>query len=304
MICTNKINLIHQQTCIQQLQGSYSGANVFVKRDDLIDFGFGGNKVRMAEYIGAVAKERQCSKIITFGSVHSNHVRVMGCLCNYLGIDCDLIILRDTEEATIGGNYKLLQQLEHINLLYCNTSEAHDYIDSYLAGQDQKGVSYLWVPGGGHMVEAAFGYKDAANEIIEQQKELNVDFDAVFLPCGTGTTQAGLIMGFQHTNVDIIGITVARTTERCKEEISKLLQAAGNKKSDQVGGVQVLNSNIPYGQSTDAVIETTKALARKDGLFLDPVYNAKSFWTMTEYLKTHQFNSVLYLNTGGTPNIF
>ena len=302
MICPNKIQLIHQETCIQKLRGTYSGTNVYVKRDDLIDFAFGGNKVRMAEYIGAVAQERLCTKIITFGSVHSNHVRVMGCLCNYLAIDCDLIILRDSEEATIGGNYKLLQQLKGIHLEYCNTDEAHDFIDNYQAKQESEGINYLWVPGGGHMVEAAYGYRDAANEILRQQKALDVQFDAVFLPCGTGTTQAGLIMGLKNTGIDVIGLTVARPVERCKTVITSMLQKTVH--TPEEWNVNVLESKIPYGQTSDEVIETTKALAQKDGLFLDPVYNAKSFWGMTEYLKENRFENVLYLNTGGTPNIF
>jgi D-cysteine desulfhydrase len=273
-----------------------------VKRDDLIDFAFGGNKVRMAEYIGAVAQERQCTKIITFGSVHSNHVRVMGCLCNYLGIDCDLIILRDSEEATIGGNYKLLQQLQGVHIEYCNTDEAHDFIDSYQAKQESGGINYLWVPGGGHMVEAAYGYRDAANEILRQQKTLGVQFDAVFLPCGTGTTQAGLIMGLKDTDIDVIGLTVARPVERCKTVITNLLQKTISTPEERK--VNVLESKIPYGQTSVTVVDATKAIAQRDGLFLDPVYNAKSFWGMTEYLKENHFKNVLYLNTGGTPNIF
>lgn len=302
MICPSKLQLIHQETCIQKLSGSYFGTNVYVKRDDLIDFAFGGNKVRMAEYIGAVAQQRKCTKIITFGSVHSNHVRVMGCLCNYLGIDCDLIILRDSEEASIGGNYKLLQQLKGIHLEYCNTDEAHDFINNYQVKQESEGINYLWVPGGGHMVEAAYGYRDAANEILRQQKALGVQFDAVFLPCGTGTTQAGLIMGLKDTDIDVIGLTVARPVERCKTVITNMLHNTIT--TTEKWNVKVLESKIPYGQTSDEVIETTKVLAQKDGLFLDPVYNAKSFWGMTEYLKENHYKNVLYLNTGGTPNIF
>lgn len=302
MICPNKIKLIHQETCIQKLRGTYSGTNVYVKRDDLIDFAFGGNKVRMAEYIGAIAQERRCAKIISFGSVHSNHVRVTGCLCNYLGIDCDLIILRDSEETAIGGNYKLLQQLKSIHLEYCNTDEAHDFIDSYQAKQDSEGINYLWVPGGGHMIEAAYGYRDAANEILRQQNALGVQFDAVFLPCGTGTTQAGLILGLKGTGIEVMGLTVARPVERCKAVITNMLQKTVA--TPEEWNVNVLESKIPYGQTSDEVIEITKALAQKDGLFLDPVYNAKSFWGMTEYLKENHFKNVLYLNTGGTPNIF
>lgn len=302
MICHSKIQLIHQETCIHKLRGTYSGANVYVKRDDLIDFAFGGNKVRMAEYIGAVAQERQCTKIITFGSIHSNHVRVTGCLCNHLGIDCDLIILRDSDEASMGGNYKLLQQLQGIHIEYCNTDEAQDFIDCYQAKQESEGINYLWVPGGGHMVEAVYGYRDAANEILRQQKALGVQFDVVFLPCGTGTTQAGLIMGLKDADIDVIGLTVARPIERCKTIITNMLQKTVT--TPKEWNVNVLESKIPYGQTSNSVIETTKALAQKDGLFLDPIYNAKSFWGMTKYLEENNYKNVLYLNTGGTPNIF
>ena len=298
----NKLHLINQETCIQRLRGSYSGATVYVKRDDLIDFAFGGNKVRMAEYIGAVALERGCTKIITLGSIHSNHIRVIGCLCNHLGIECDLIILRKSKDAKIGGNYKLLQQLKGIHVEYCNSDEAHDFIDCHLANQDSKQINYFWVPGGGHMVEAAYGYRDAAKEILRQQETIGVRFDAVFLPCGTGTTQAGLIMGFKDTDVDILGITVARPVERCKNVITSLLQKSDEKTVKW--NVNVLESSIPYGETSDAVVEVVRALAQNDGLFLDPVYNAKSFWGMTEYLKNHHYANVLYINTGGTPNIF
>ena len=152
------------------------------------------------------------------------------------------------------------------------------------------------------MLEAAYGYRDAANEILCQQKDLGVQFDAVFLPCGTGTTQAGLIMGLKDTDIDVLGVTVARPVERCKTVITNMLQKTVT--TAEEWNVNVLESKIPYGQTSDHVIETTKFLAQNDGLFLDPVYNAKSFWGMTEYLKENSYNNVLYLNTGGTPNIF
>lgn len=302
MTFPDKIKLIHQSTCIQKLRNSYYGTNVYVKRDDLIDFGFGGNKVRMAEYIAAVAVARKSTKIITFGSTHSNHVRVIACMCNYLGLDCDLIILREQEDSAIGGNYMLLRQLDRVNIVYCNAAEARGFIDKYLADQALEGVKYLWVPGGGHMAEAAFAYCEAAREILRQQETLGVSFEAVFLPCGTGTTQAGLVMGLQDADICVIGMTVARPPQRCVQEIRSLLQCTDDTHSEWE--IQVRDSQIPYGKTTHAVVETAKALARSDGLFLDPIYNAKSFWSMTECLKENHYGNVLYLDTGGTPNIF
>ena len=152
------------------------------------------------------------------------------------------------------------------------------------------------------MVESAYGYRDAAKEILRQQEKLGVNLDAVFLPCGTGTTQAGLIMGLYGLEIDVFGLTVARPIERCKNVITNLLQKTVDKPVEW--NVNVLESPIPYGETSESVLDTVKNVAQNDGLFLDPVYNAKSFWGMTEYLKNHHYDNVLYLNTGGTPNIF
>ena len=92
----DKVTLIHQPSPLYKMRGSYvDGVNIFVKRDDLLDFSFGGNKVRLFEYIAKKALDSHAEKIITFGSVYSNHIRVTAAVCDRLGIGCDLIILAD-----------------------------------------------------------------------------------------------------------------------------------------------------------------------------------------------------------------
>ena len=53
-----KIKLINCITNCQKLNYSIGNATIYMKRDDLIDFGFGGNKVRLFEYIAADVKEQ------------------------------------------------------------------------------------------------------------------------------------------------------------------------------------------------------------------------------------------------------
>ena len=299
-----KIKLINNVSSCYKMNYSLPDKNIFVKRDDTLDFAFGGNKARFAEYIGRLAVERKSEKIITFGSIHSNHVRVIATLCNYLNISCDLIILSDSEEKGTSGNFTLISHLKNVNFVYCKTSEAHDFIDSYL--ESQKGYNYLWVPGGGHMKEAAMSYVEVAEEIHNQESELGIHFDAVFLPCGTGTTTAGLVYGLRNYQTDVMGVTVARSVERCVNEVNLLvgeLCCENNIAIHKWGGV--LENSISYGTVTEEVNSIIKAVAISDGFFLDPIYNAKSFLRMTEFLKTGSvYKNVLYLNTGGSPNLF
>ena len=43
-----KFKLIHQPSPLHKMRGNYvDGVNIFIKRDDLLEFGLGGNKVRL-----------------------------------------------------------------------------------------------------------------------------------------------------------------------------------------------------------------------------------------------------------------
>ena len=136
----------------------------------------------------------------------------------------------------------------------------------------------------------------------------NCEIDAIFLPCGTGTTQAGLTYGFADVDIDIIGITVARSTERCLKEIDEILrqmQTIEGKLFNNYKYNVIDNDGTKYGKQSESCKAVARELANLDGIFLDPIYNAKAFDGMLRYIKkTSKYKNVLYINTGGTPNIF
>ena len=194
-------------------------------------------------------------------------------------------------------------------IIHCKYEDASRFIDMYKYSLEQKNIKYLWIPGGGHLPEAAFGYVDASKEIIKQLDENQCSMDAVFLPCGTGTTQAGLTYGFAGTNTEIIGVTIARSIERCNEEIDDILR--GMEKIDIYESTKkynycvIENDGSKYGEKNNNIDELIKEIAISDGIFLDPIYNAKAFMGMKKELERQQkYKNVLYINTGGTPNIF
>lgn len=278
-----KISLIAQETPIVRLREPVGDTAIYMKRDDLIDFYFGGNKVRLYEYIAAKILEEKAARIVSFGSIHSNHLRVTAAIAAYLGLPCDLIVLHNDEEFGGGGSgNSILIDLLNANIHPCPLSKAHDFIDEFLESKANENA--FFVPGGGHLPEGALGYTDAMRSIA---REAPVHFDAIFLPTGTGTTHAGLLYGAKRLNYgcDIIGVTVARDTKRCNTVIAKLLGEMNNMESTYYefadGEIVVLsNESIPYGHICSTVLETMEMLARVDGIPVDPIYNAKSFWRM------------------------
>ena len=62
-----------------------------MKRDDLIPFSFGGNKVRIAyEYIKDLQKKNY-SCMVAYGNSRSNLCRAIANMCNIYHIDCYVI---------------------------------------------------------------------------------------------------------------------------------------------------------------------------------------------------------------------
>lgn len=306
---SSKIELLKFNTPLYKMNYSIDDINIFIKRDDLMDFGIGGNKVRKLEYILHEPLKSGVEKLITFGSIHSNHVRITASIANYFDLDCDIIILTDKNEKEINieGN-RFLLDFYNANVFYSKLDEAKEYIDNHLEKKN-KG-NYFFIPGGAHSIYGALGYVEAMHELIEQT---NDNFDAIFLPTGTGTTQAGLIFGKKllNLNLDIIGISVARKKERCKRIIKETLTEMNKEFNEKF---QYDNKDIivedkyldAYGEINNSIIDIIKSIERSDGILLDPIYNSKAFLGMKKILEKNKdkYKNILYLNTGGLPNIF
>ena len=56
------------------------GSKIYMKRDDLIPFSFGGNKARKAEKFKKEIVKNKNDVVVTYGSSSSNHFRIVGFL--------------------------------------------------------------------------------------------------------------------------------------------------------------------------------------------------------------------------------
>src|SRR5262245_50538374 len=79
------------------------GPTLLVKRDDVIPFGFGGNKVRKAALVAARAREDGADTIITAGGIQSNHARVTAAAAASLGMRAVLVVNGDPPERDSGN---------------------------------------------------------------------------------------------------------------------------------------------------------------------------------------------------------
>lgn len=96
--------LMQFKTPVIQIQGEEN--KIFIKRDDLIPFSFGGNKVRIAlEFIEDMKKQgKNC--IVGYGNARSNLSRALANLCYQFKIPCHIISPAD-EDGTRIDTYNL-----------------------------------------------------------------------------------------------------------------------------------------------------------------------------------------------------
>ena len=79
---------------------------IYIKRDDLMPFGGGGNKLRKLEYLMIEALNSQATTIVTVGAPQTNHGRLTAAVAAKFGLKCIIVAVGDTE-GELSGNLLL-----------------------------------------------------------------------------------------------------------------------------------------------------------------------------------------------------
>ena len=309
-------------TPIYCCNGQYGDNEIYIKRDDLLPFSFGGNKVRKAQKFYKEIIEKEPDILVTYGSSSSNHCRIIANLAAALGISCQIISPKENYHET--ANSKIVQALGG-KVTYCDLNCVKETIDKTMEELGKEGKPYF-IMGGGHGNLGTEGYVDAYREIVRYEEENGICFDYVFHASGTGATQAGLVTGqLLHNRKEqkIVGISIARQAEPggkvVLNSIIDYLEYMADKQKITAAEKEVLTKQAEeimcftdkyrldgYGSYNSSVLETIKEAERKEGIAMDTTYVGKAFWGMQQYLKEEkiQGKKILFIHTGGTPLYF
>src|SRR3990172_7287415 len=104
-----------------RLAKTLGGPRIFIKRDDMTGFGFGGNKVRGLEYTIADALAHSADVIVTGAGPQSNHIRATSAAARVAGLDV-VAVMHDTRPAETQGNL-LLDELLGAQLRFTNNPD-------------------------------------------------------------------------------------------------------------------------------------------------------------------------------------
>lgn len=323
LISFPRIDLFTKPTPVEKLfklSSEYS-VDFFIKRDDVMEPWFGGNKARKLEFIFGEIVSKKYNAVITRGSYYSNHVRLTTIIARKLGIEPYIVTYPPNPETKLfyQGNV-LLNKIFGANIIEVRDNAEADREMFYLKNElEKQGYKPYIIPVGGSTPLGVLGYALAVFELMNQLKSMNVKPKYIVHATGTGTTQAGLILGLKLLGVEDVRVIGINTEKKELEEnlVSTIIELI----QKTVDLLKVSNMNISendvliyseytfggYGVVNNELISFIKNIARKEGLLLDPVYTGKAFYGLLDLIEKGEIprgEKIVFIHTGGLPILF
>ncbi len=295
---------------------------IYAKRDDCNSgLAFGGNKLRKLEYIVPDAIREGADTLVSIGGVQSNHTRMVAATAAKIGMKCVVI-----QESWVPHDDAVYDRVGNILLTRLMGADSRLVDEGFDIGirkswkealqsvLDRGGKPYAIPAGASVHKYGGLGYVGFAEEVRTQEKQMGIAFDYIIVCVVTGSTQAGMIVGFAADNRAhrVIGIDGSGTVDQLRKQVrnivdntAELVELGRKVRDDEI----VINPDYAYPAYGVPSRETNDAMrlaARTEAMITDPVYEGKSMQGMIDLIKKGFFpkgSKVLYAHLGGAPAI-
>lgn len=295
---------------------------IYAKREDCNSgLAFGGNKLRKLEYIIPDAIASNADTLVSIGGVQSNHTRMVAAIAAKIGMKCLLV-----QESWVPHEDAVYDRVGNILLSRIMGAEVRLVDGGFDIGirrsweqaldevKSRGGRPYAIPAGASVHKYGGLGYVGFAQEVRAQEKRLGFAFDYIVVCTVTGSTHAGMVVGFakdgrQHK---VIGIDASATPAQTKAQVLNIAQHTA-KLVDL--GMELVEDDVVllekyaypcYGIPSEETKDAMRLCAQFEGIITDPVYEGKSMQGMIDLVRTGFFpvgSRILYAHLGGAPAI-
>jgi len=313
-------------THIEKLErlSSHLGGKVelYAKREDCNSgLAFGGNKLRKLEYIIPDAMASSADTLVSIGGVQSNHTRMVAAVAAKIGMKCRLV-----QESWVPHEDAVYDRVGNILLSRIMGADLQMVDEGFDIGirksweqaieevKAQGGKPYAIPAGASVHKYGGLGYVGFAEELRAQERALGFGFDYIVVCTVTGSTHAGMLVGFAKDGRErnVIGIDASFTPVQTKAQVLAIAQNTARLvdlgQEITVDDVVLIEGYAypAYGVPSDETKEAIRLCARLEGMITDPVYEGKSMQGMIDLVQKGFFpegSKVLYAHLGGAPAI-
>ncbi|HVG79301.1 MAG TPA: D-cysteine desulfhydrase family protein [Patescibacteria group bacterium] len=291
------------------------GLELWLKRDDFTGLLETGNKIRKLEFLVGDALAHGADTLITCGTLQSNCCRAVAAVSARLGLRA-VLALKGDRPSEYDGNL-LLDQLLGATIRYCTDTEwdkVDEVLEDMAARERAAGHKPYVIPESGATAVGALGYLACGQEIAQQIRHGAPDFDSIVITAFSGGSQAGLLMAKQLTGLraEILSVPIAWEGPRVQAYVSETIETARRRWGLAVNvpaEVRLLDGYQGVGRAEvrKEEFDVLLRLARLEGIVLDPVYTAKAFGGLLDFLNRYPGRlgrRVCFIHTGGVFSVF
>lgn len=306
---------------LKQLSQHLGGkVEIFAKRDDCNSgLAFGGNKTRKLEYLVPDALAQGCDTLVTIGGIQSNHTRQVAAVAAHLGMRCvtvqeNWVNYADAVYDRVGNI--MLSRMMGADVRLVDEGFGIEFKQSWEQALDdvrQRGGKPYAIPAGAsdHRL-GGLGFVGFAEEVRAQERDLGLQFDYIIVCSVTGSTQAGMVVGFAADGraERVIGIDASAKPDQTRAQVTRIAQHTAElvelgrpiTPSDVV--LDTRYAYPEYGLPSPETLDAIRLAARLEGMITDPVYEGKSMQGMIDLIARGEIpagSRVLYAHLGGAP---
>ena len=250
----------------------------FIKRDDLLNSDFSGNKARKFYYY-LINDFPDIKKVVSHGSSQSNAMYSLSVLCKLKNWQFDYYVDHTAsflKENPI-GNYKYAIK-NGMNII---ESEVPDFFDK----------ETLFINEGGALVQSSHGIEVLANEIKLWINQNNIKDIKVFLPSGTGTTALFLQ---KYLPFEVLTCPCVGDEEYLKKQFEVL-----EKKNHPL--ILKIDKKYHFGKLYKEFYEIHNNLLTQTNIEFDLLYDSLGWICFENYVKQlkEANTTFLYIHQGG-----
>ncbi len=283
--------LTYSPTPVQEIQHPMLEAakvRLLIKREDLNNPFVTGNKWWKLKYNLAEAERLQQKTLLTFGGAFSNHIYATAAAAHELNLK-SIGIIRGEEtlplNPTLAFAIKKGMQLHYVDRETYRNKTNPNFIDHL---RNTFGDFYMIPEGGSNNL--------AVKGVYEFSKLLDIDFDYLCCPVGTGGTLAGLIAGLSNQK-HIIGFSSLKGGAFLKDEVEQFVGTTNSnwriETNYHFGG---------YGKQSKELLDFIDSFELEHNIPLEQVYTGKMMFGIFDLIKKKYFkqgSTILAIHTGG-----
>lgn len=279
------MNDINKYTNSPITEVKFKEKRIFIKRDDLLDKDFSGNKARKFYYF-LINEFPNIKKIISYGSAQANSLYSLSVLSKIKGLKLDFYVnhISSFLKENPKGNYRVSLE-NYANIIEKDNVNIQEFIEDNLLDDET-----LFIEEGGRVKESEFGIKILAEEIKVWAYENNINDLKVMLPSGTGTTALFLQ---KNLPFDVLTVSCVGGSEYLKKQFFHL-------EKDEKYHPIILETSKKYhfGKLYKDFYDTWHKLKDETKIEFDLLYDPLGFISL--FSSVYRLNeNILYIHQGG-----